>query len=167
MYKLFAKDKPITEAKEELRSRYGKEAEINLVRMTADMRRMAINFAKAVRILVEGYRWLDEEDTKKEIEDGYYGHLKMSERSAWHNVLIAVGMDDTNNTRSDYLMNQIPPVPIMDKEENGQERKLSNFAAYGWQVTVVVANEDTREDLRFSNFSVPITAERILGIEAL
>lgn len=167
VYKLFAKDKPITEAKEELRSRYGKEAEINLVRMTADMRRMAINFAKAVRILVEGYRWLDEEDTKKEIEDGYYGHLKMSERSAWHNVLIAVGMDDTNNTRSDYLMNQIPPVPIMDKEENGQERKLSNFAAYGWQVTVVVANEDTREDLRFSNFSVPITAERILGIEAL
>lgn len=162
VYKLiYGKDTSISDEKDKLRMQYGEENEINLVHMTSAMRGFIINFAQVMRELAWAYQDIDYQYKLENNKKGILVQSKMTERSAWHNVLIAFGMDDEHNTRSEYLMNQIPPSKL--KRKKGI---MSPFYAFGWSATIVIATEDNREDIRFSGFNVPTTPEMILGIEA-
>lgn len=141
VYKLiYGKDTSISDEKDKLRMQYGEENEINLVHMTSAMRGFIINFAQVMRELAWAYQDIDYQYKLENNKKGILVQSKMTERSAWHNVLIAFGMDDEHNTRSEYLMNQIPPSKL--KRKKGI---MSPFYAFGWSATIVIATEDNRE----------------------
>lgn len=140
---------------------YRDEAEIDLKSMTAAMRHFAILFAKQIHRLAIAYQDLHHQTVLKNNQAGNVAQVQMSDRSAWRNVLRALGMDDEHHTCADFLKNLIPPV--LPGKTYG---KMSSFYTYGWSATTLVFDIDSQEDLRFGGFSVPTTAERILGTEA-
>ncbi len=129
--------------------------------MTAAMRKFAIDFAKQIHKLAIAYQDEYQEANSQKNKEGSFARLQMSERSAWRNVLRALGIDDEHHTCADFLRNLIPP--ILPGKIYG---KMSPFYTYGWSATSLISDIDNQEDLRFWGFGVPTTAERILGTEA-
>ena len=157
--------KSLEDLKKELLERYAdlydENSEINLRSMTAAMRKFAIDFAKQIHKLAIAYQDEYQEANSQKNKEGSFARLQMSERSAWRNVLRALGIDDEHHTCADFLRNLIPP--ILPGKIYG---KMSPFYTYGWSATSLISDIDNQEDLRFWGFGVPTTAERILGTEA-
>ena len=157
--------KSLEDLKKELLERYAdlydENSEINLLSMTAAMRKFAIDFAKQIHKLAIAYQDEYQEANSQKNKEGSFARLQMSERSAWRNVLRALGIDDEHHTCADFLRNLIPP--ILPGKIYG---KMSPFYTYGWSATSLISDIDNQEDLRFWGFGVPTTAERILGTEA-
>ena len=140
---------------------YDDGTEINLLEMTTVMHRFAVNFARQIRKLAIAYQDRYENTISEANHAGEVAVLHMSDRSAWCNVLRILGMDDEHHTCADFLMTLIPPV-LLAKTHG----KMSPFYEHGWSATMLISDIDNWEDLRFSGFNVPITAEKILGTEA-
>ena len=117
---------------------YSDEVEIDLKSMTAAMRHFAILFAKQIHRLAIAYQDLHYQNVLRNNQAGDVAQVQMSDRSAWRNVLRALGMDYEHHTCADFLKNLIPPV--LPGKTYG---KMSSFYTYGWSATTLVFDIDS------------------------
>lgn len=115
-------DKTLEDSKKELLEQYAdfydENSEINLRSMTAAMRKFAIDFAKQIHKLAIAYQDEHQEVNSQKNKEGNVARLQMSERSAWRNVLRALGIDDEHHTCADFLRNLIPPILLKNLRKN-------------------------------------------------